>query len=451
MPPDKRRQRRPRKPHPIKLPEPVEVTITDLNGHGRGVSRVAGRTLFIDGGLPGERVLARYRQRRGKFDLGAVQQIIEPSSQRTAPQCRHFGRCGGCQLQHLNHSDQLHHKQLLLQRNLKRIGGVEPVHWLPTIHSRPWGYRRRARLAVRWLKKAGVAELGFRQSGSEQLVAIKQCPILAPPFQELLEPIAALIGELQARERIPQIELLAMDSANAINVHLLGEMTATDRETLRAFGGSHNLQIYRQPAGVETVESLSDGSALSYQLPASDLELHTQPGSFVQVNGDVNRQLIECALELLQLRPDDHVLDLFCGLGNFTLPLARQAMAVHGVEGSTAAIDLARRNADHNGIDNVDFDVADLSRCQRNSSWAAKNYDVVLLDPPRSGAQAVLPLVADSGASRVLYVSCHPGSLARDLGILVSEHGYQLESAGVVDMFPHTAHLESVALLTRNQ
>ncbi|MCV6606064.1 MAG: 23S rRNA (uracil(1939)-C(5))-methyltransferase RlmD, partial [Porticoccaceae bacterium] len=410
------------------------MEIHDLNHDGQGVCRHNGRTLFVSGGLPGERVVARYRQRRGKFDVAVVEEVIVPSAQRVEPRCRHFGRCGGCQLQHIDADTQRQHKQRLLLNTLQRIGGVAPRQQLPVIAANPWQYRRRARLAVRWLKKAGCAELGFRQSGSEQLVAIDQCPILAPPFDQLTKSLAGLVASLDGRERVRQIELLAIDSCNAINVHLLGQLSEADRTRLREFGLCHQLQVYRQPGGTDTIECLSEApQPLSYQVAAGDVQLQVTPGSFVQVNGAVNGLLIEQALQLLQLSGRERVLDLFCGLGNFTLPLARRASLVVGVEGSQTAIGLARKNAVANGIDNVEFQVADLSQCQRHRPWGKASYDVVLLDPPRSGAREVLPLVAASGASQVLYVSCHPGSLARDLGVLVNDCGYRLESVSAVD------------------
>ena len=441
--------RRPAATASAPLPPPVEVEIRDLNHDGQGVCRHGGRTLFVSGALPGEKVVARYRQRRGKFDVAVAEQIVEPSAQRVELNCRHFGRCGGCQLQHLEYSAQLQHKQQLLLSTLQRIGGVAPKEVLPVIAADPWQYRRRARLAVRWLKKAGCAELGFRQSGSEQLVAIRECPILAPPFHQLITPLTELVASLDGRQQVRQIELLAMDSGSAINVHLLGALSQEDKTRLREFGRSQQLQVYRQSGAADTVECLSESrQPLHYRLD-NDLQLGVAPGGFVQVNGAVNSQLVEQALQLLQLNGSERVLDLFCGLGNFTLPLARRASVVVGVEGSEQSIHLARNNAAGNGIDNVEFHVADLSQCQRHRPWGKARYDVVLLDPPRSGAREVLPLVAASGAGKVLYVSCHPGSLARDLNELVNNQGYLLEAVAAVDMFPHTAHLEALVLLTK--
>ncbi|MDM3871890.1 23S rRNA (uracil(1939)-C(5))-methyltransferase RlmD [Porticoccus sp. W117] len=443
-------RRRRQAPVAQELPPPVEVDIVDLNHDGQGVCRHQGRTLFVSGALPGERVLARYRQRRGKFDVAIAQQLISPSEQRVKPGCRHFGRCGGCQLQHLDGGAQRHHKQQLLLDTLQRIGGVTPRHVLPVVADHPWQYRRRARLAVRWLKKAGCAELGFRESGSEQLVAISECPILAPPFDQLIQPLAELVASLDGRERVRQIELLAMDSGNAVNVHMLGSLSEQDRLRLQTFGWDRQLQLYRQSGGTDTLEALSEpAQSLSYRVASDDVSLQVTPGSFVQVNGAVNNKLVDQALQLLQLNGSERVLDLFCGLGNFTLPLACRADFVVGVEGSQTAIDLAGNNVTANRIDNVEFHVADLSQCQRHRPWGKARYDVVVLDPPRSGAREVLPLVTASGAGKLLYVSCHPGSLARDLGVLVNDFGYQLESVAAVDMFPQTAHLEALVLLKK--
>ncbi|MGS2724722.1 23S rRNA (uracil(1939)-C(5))-methyltransferase RlmD [Porticoccus sp. GXU_MW_L64] len=446
--PGRRQRRRPVAAQ--ELPAPVEVDIVDLNHDGQGVCRHQGRTLFVSGALPGERVLARYRQRRGKFDLAVAQQVISPSEQRIEPGCRHFGRCGGCQLQHLDSTAQRHHKQQLLLNTLQRIGGVAPRKWLPVIAGHPWQYRRRARLAVRWLKKTGCVELGFRASGSEQLVAIGECPILAPPFDQLIQPLAELVASLDGCARVRQLELLAMDGCSAVNVHMLGQLSQRDRLRLQTFGDERQLQMYRQSGGIDTLEPVSDpAQPLSYSVAGGDLTLQVAPGSFVQVNGAVNNHLVDQALQLLQLNGSERVLDLFCGPGNFTLPLARRAGFVVAVEGSQTAIDLAAKNAAANAIDNVELHVADLSQCQRQRPWGKARYDAVLLDPPRSGAREVLPLVVASGAKSVVYVSCHPGSLARDLGVLVNDGGYQLESVAAVDMFPQTAHLEALVLLKK--
>lgn len=445
------RGRRPQqKRSPQSLPANTEVEIRDLSHEGRGVARVDERTLFVEGALPGERVEVRYQKRRGKFDEGVAVDVLIPSALRTEPSCPHFSRCGGCQLQHLTIQGQVDHKQQLLLRTLQRLGKVEPECILEPIAAEPWGYRRRARLAVRYLVKEDRVELGFRQAETDQLVPIKQCPVLMAPFSDLIPSLAELIQQLSCRKRIPQIELLAADNGNAVNLHMLAELTGADRDILGAFANQYQLAIYLQTGATDTVQSLQGNTGLlSYSLPDWGLDLKFMPGSFVQVNPEVNRRLIAKAIELLDLKGSEQVLDLFCGLGNFTLPLSRLAARVVGVEGSSKAIELAEQNAAHNGVVNSEFYVADLSINPGKARWARRSYDAVVLDPPRSGAAEMISWIGQSGVSKVLYISCHPGSLARDVGELVAGYGYRLKVAGAVDMFPHTSHLESVVLLEK--
>lgn len=431
--------------------QPETARITDLSHEGRGVAHVDGKTVFIDDALPGE-LVEWQRLKRGKnFDEGRLLRVIEPSPDRVEPRCAHFGMCGGCVLQHLSGEQQLQFKQRQLTESLARIGKVTPLEILPPLQAGTWGYRRRARLAARWVPKKNRTIVGFRERSTPYITDIKRCDVLQPPIDELIVPLSDLITALSVRNRVPQIEVAVADNAAALVVRVLEPLTDADMELLRRFGHEHSVQMFLQPGGYETVAPLTEGAPLEYRLPSFDLTLQFLPTDFVQVNGPLNLQMIDRALELLKPTADDRVLDLFCGLGNFSLPLARRAGQVVGVEGEASLVARARANAERNSLGNAQFFTANLADENIGSAaWAGK-FDKVLLDPPRAGAKEVLPLVAKSEADTVLYISCHPGSLARDAGILVHEHGYKLQAAGVMDMFPHTAHVESAAWFVRNR
>jgi 23S rRNA (uracil1939-C5)-methyltransferase len=314
----------------------------------------------------------------------------------------------------------------------------------------PWGYRRKARLSVKFVEKKGRVLVGFRESNGRYVADITRCEVLHPAVGERIQAITALIETLDAKRDIPQIEVAAGDDLVALIFRHLQPLSVHDRDALVEFGKTHELGIYLQPGGIDSVAPLwPEAARLSFRLPAYQVELDFQPLDFIQVNAGMNRRMIDHALSLLDPQPADRVLDLFCGLGNFTLPLARRAARVAGVEGEAGLVRRAAENARRNNIDNVDFFSADLAADQRATPWAKADYDLLLLDPPRSGAAAVLEYLPKRGVRRVVYVACHPGSLARDAGILVEQHGFRLASAGVMDMFPHTAHVESIALFER--
>ena len=424
--------------------------IADLSHDGRGVAHVEGKTVFIDDALPGERV-EWLRVKRGRnFDEGRLARVLEPSADRVEPRCTHFGVCGGCVLQHLAPQRQLEFKQRQLYEALTRIGKVTPEQILPPLHGNVWNYRRRARLAARWVPKKERTVVGFRERNTSFITDVKRCEVLLPPVDSLVEPLSLLLTALSVRNRVPQIEVAVADNAVALVVRVLEELTAADRELLLQFAREHGVQIYLQPGGYDTVAPLTEVAPLEYRLPQFDVTVRFQPSDFVQVNGELNVQMVARAVELLAPAAGERVLDLFCGLGNFSLPLARSGAHVVGVEGEAELVERARANAVLNGIDTIEFVRGDLAQPSVGDAiWARQSYDKVLLDPPRAGALAVLPVIARCGASEVLYVSCHPGSLARDAGILVHEHGFTLRAAGVMDMFPHTAHVESAALFTR--
>jgi 23S rRNA (uracil1939-C5)-methyltransferase len=427
----------------------VEAEITDLTHDGRGVAHLDGKAVFVTGALAGERVRLRMTGRHRHYDEAAVETILQPSPHRVVPRCAHFGVCGGCALQHLDPAAQIAAKQRVLLENLERIGKVQPQVVLPPLTDQPWGYRRKARLSVKYVDKKGKVLVGFRENNGRYVADIQRCDVLHPAVGERIAALSALIGTLEARREIPQIEVAAGDDCVALVLRHLHPLTEKDRAALVQFGREHGLAIFLQPGGIDSVEALEPTDArLSFHV-GDGLELEFRPLDFVQVNAGMNRRMIDLALELLGPQATDRVLDLFCGLGNFTLPLARRAAHVTGVEGEAGLVRRAGENARRNGIENVQFVTGDLATDQRAAPWARIDYDLLLLDPPRSGAEAVLEYLPRKATRRIVYVSCHPASLARDAGTLVHRHGLILQSAGVMDMFPHTAHVESIAMFAR--
>lgn len=431
--------------------EPVEVEITDLAHDGRGVGRVEDKVTFVHGALPGEHVSARLTGRNRRFDEAITLDVESSSAERVEPECRWFGYCGGCALQHLDHGAQLKWKQQRLAGNLRRIGQVEPREWMTPIRATPWNYRRRARLSVRNVPGKGRVLVGFREIGGRYVADIEACRVLHPAFAGRLMDLSDLIGRLSIPDRIPQIECAAGDDSAAIVLRHLDPLTADDEHALVEWAKRTSIAVWLQSAGPDSVTRLwPEQHRLSYRLDAFGLELAFHPQQFVQVNAEVNRQLTQRAVEWMDPGPDDRVLDLFCGLGNFSLPLATRAGRVLGVELDPGLVASAGSNAAANGLDNANFIAADLMRPIEELDWMRRPFDGVLIDPPRSGAAEVLPIVAASGAPKVVYISCDPATLARDAGALVGEYGYHLEQAGVADMFPHTAHVESMALFRRD-
>lgn len=430
--------------------ELVEAEITALSPEGRGVAHVDGETVFIHGALPGERVTFRYLRRRRGIGEGDVVEVLQPSPERIEPACAHFSICGGCSLQHVSPERQRQLKSEVLQTQLERIGRVSPEEWLSPLSGNPWGYRRKARLGVKLVPKKGGVLVGFRERGSSFIAALDACEVLDPRVGHKLPELARLIEGLSVARQLPQIEVAIGDDAVGLVFRHLAPLTPADKEALIAFGQQHDFLMFLQPGNESTVRLLwPEQGGLSYRLPDFDVEVAFRPTDFTQVNADINRLMVARAIELLDPQPQESVLDLFCGLGNFTLPLARRAKQVVGVEGEAGLVARARENAVRNGLENCDFHVADLSRDVRDLPWMQQNYDKLLLDPARSGAAELIPQIAGLGAGRIVYVSCNPATLARDAGMLVHEHGYRLRSAGIIDMFPHTAHVESIAVFER--
>jgi 23S rRNA (uracil1939-C5)-methyltransferase len=426
-----------------------EARVEGLTHEGEGVVH-GGKTAFVAGALPGERIRFQRTRRHRQHDDAALIEVFEASPARVVPRCPHFGVCGGCVLQHLAPAAQLAAKEGELRDALTRVSRVTPARWLDPLDGPHWGYRRRARLGAKFVRKKGVVVVGFRERAAPLIAQLRSCDVLAPPAGALIAPLAAMLTELSIREHVPQIEVAVATNGTALVLRVLQAPSPQDVARLEAFGAEYRVRLFLQPAGLDSVRELGlPAEPLHYRLPRFDLELQFAPTDFIQVNAAVNEALVQRAIELLELTPAARVLDLYCGLGNFSLPLARHAARVVGVEGDGTLVARARGNARHNGLSNTEFHVADLDAPPAASPpWLQHGYSHVLLDPPRTGAREMLAAVARIAPQRLLYISCHAGTLARDLGVLVHEHGYTLAAAGVVDMFPHTAHVESLALLT---
>lgn len=433
-------------------PGPFEADIVDLASDARGVGRDAeGKTVFVADSLPGEQVRYRRRRRRRQHDEGVVDTVFRAAPERVEPRCPHFGVCGGCALQHLDPDAQIRFKEGQILDALKRVGGVAPDAVLPPVTGRRWNYRRRARLGVKHVPAKGGTLVGFRERGSPFVAVLETCHVLVSQVGDRLVALQQLIDSLSIRERLPQIEVAAGDHAIALVLRVLDPPTEADRERLTAFGRETGLWFYLQPGGPDTIVPLqADAPALDYALPEFDVRIGFEPTDFVQIHAEVNQAMVAQALRLLQPGATDRVLELFAGIGNFSLPLARHAGEVVTVEGEGGLVTRARHNAEANGLDNVACHTGDLFEPSEQAAWLQGGADKLLLDPPRSGAREVLPAAAALAPERIVYCSCHPATLARDAATLVHEHGYRLAAAGAVDMFPHTAHAEAMALFTKD-
>ena len=441
--------RRFRKP---KLPQgDFEAQIQSLSHDGKGVARIDEKATFIQGALAGEKITFRYTNRKKSYDEGLVTSVIEASPDRVQPKCAHYEICGGCSLQHLDADKQIEAKQQVLLDNLEHIGKVSAQSILPPLtNDSVWGYRRKARLGVKNVPKKGKVLVGFRERASSFVADLTLCPVLHPRVGELLPQLSELVEGLSINAKLPQVEVAMDDDQCVLIFRILEGLTDTDAAAIKAFGEAHDIIPYTQCGGPDTVIPLSGIPAdLHYALPDQNLELGFLPGDFTQVNTDINRKMINRALDMLDLNQNDTVLDLFCGVGNFTLPLATQAGTVVGVEGDEGLVQRAKSNAERNKLANVDFYAANLYEELKPQPWLNQHFTKALIDPPRSGALEILPLINKMGIETLLYISCYPGTLARDAGVLVNEMGYTLVSAGVMDMFPHTGHVESIALFKK--
>jgi len=429
------------------------LQIESLDQEGRGIARRDGKVIFIEGALPGESVEIETYRKKAAFEVAVATTIRNESASRTTPGCEFFGLCGGCSLQHMDSRTQVAAKQRVLEDNLLHIGKVTPEQILPAIHGPAWGYRHRARLTSRYVFKKGGALVGFHEKRSSYVADMRSCEVLPPRISALLLPLRALVSSLSIHARMPQIELAITQTADVLVLRNLDPVTPEDEDKLRVFADTHRVVFYLQPAGPESAQLFYPPSAdaLFYTLPEFDVQIHFRPTDFTQVNHSINQVLVRRALNLLAPQPGERIADLFCGLGNFTLPIARSGASVIGIEGSAGLIKRAQENAQRNGLaGNTQFLTMDLFKIDA-AQWAALGkFDKLLIDPPRDGAMELVKLIGSDGPRRIVYVSCSPSTLARDAEVLVAVHGYKLRAAGIVNMFPHTAHVESIALFERD-
>ncbi len=444
----------------------LDVESLDLEAQGVA-HRADGKVVFIEGALPGERVQVQVARKKNQWEQGQISALARASAQRVQPGCPHFGlhagACGGCKMQHLHPAAQVAVKQRVLEDSLWHLAKVKPERVLRPIEGPAWGYRDRARLSVRFVAKKGTVLVGFHERKSRYVAEMSECPVLPPHVSRMLLPLRELIGSMEQRDRLPQIELALGDVVTALVLRHLEPLSAADGQRLRNFGAAHGVQWWLQPKGPDTVHLLDEGcpggQELAYTLPEFGITMPFKPTDFTQVNPHINRVLVARAMRLLDPQPHERVIDWFCGLGNFTLPLATRARAVLGIEGSAALLVRARENAQRNGLaQRTAFEARNLFEMGPEDLRSVGAADGWLVDPPREGAFALVKALADLHGSagwaaprRIVYVSCNPATLARDAGLLVHQAGYRCAQAGVVNMFPHTAHVESMAVFDRKE
>ena len=433
----------------------MAVLIESLDREGRGIARVEGKAIFIEGGLPGETVSYSSYRRKPSYEQAVATAIHEASAARELPRCPHFGVCGGCSMQHLELHSQVAAKQRVLEDNLWHIGKVRAETMLRAIYGQAWGYRHRARLSVRLVPKKGGVLVGFHERKSSFIADMGSCEVLPRRISDLIRPLRELIAGLSIATRLPQIELAVGEAVTVLVLRILDPLHAEDENALRAFAARHGIQFWLQSAGPDSAVPAFAQQAppLYYALPEFGVQIHFRPTDFTQVNHAVNRILVRRAMALLDPRPGERVADLFCGLGNFSLPIASRGAQVLGVEGSAELVRRAEDNARSNGLAaRARFQVANLfdaASCAPFGASDGGNFDKLLIDPPRDGAVEVVKALGEGGPRRIVYVSCDPATLARDAEVLVHVTGYRLVAAGVINMFPHTSHVESIALFDK--
>ena len=428
------------------------LTIESLDQEGRGIARRDGKAVFIEGALPGETVSYSVYRKKASYELATLGSVLRESASRVAPRCPYFGVCGGCSLQHFDTRAQVAVKQRVLEDSLWHIGRVRPEQMLPAIHGPAWGYRHRARFAVRYVPKKGGALVGFHEKRSSYVADMASCEVLPPRISALIRPLRDLVSALSIRSRLPQIEVALGAEADVLVLRVLEPLLPPDVELLRGFAAQHRVRLYLQPGGPETAAPMTaaDDTDLHYALPEFDLRIGFSPTEFTQVNPAVNGVLVRRALALLDPQPGERVADVFSGVGNFALAIARSGATVVGVEGSEDLVRRAALNAEMNGLSaSASFVARDLYRGAGDPLAGLGRFDRMLLDPPRDGAVELVKALPDDGPLRLVYVSCNPGTLARDAAVLTQAHGYRLSAAGVVNMFPHTSHVESIAVFDR--
>lgn len=432
---------------------PMKTAVVEsLDQEGRGVARDEGKVMFIDGALTGETVAYSVYRKKPSFNLAQTTQVVRPSFTRVAPRCRYFGVCGGCSMQHLEPGAQVAAKQRILEDNLRHIAKLKPERILPAVHGPYWGYRHRARLSVRHVVKKGGVLVGFHERRSSYVADMESCEVLPPAVSALLKPLRLLVSGLSVRDRLPQIEVAVTERHIVLVLRILEPLNPQDEAMLREFAEEHGVWIWLQPAGPASAHPFHPpaGDGLSYHLSEYAVEIAFGPTQFTQVNPGINQVLVRRAVNLLDPQPGQRVADLFCGLGNFSLPLARRGARVVGYEGNTELIQSARDNAQRNGLGQLaEFIEANLFEADEAWLQVQGRFDKMLIDPPRDGAVGLVKGLGEDAPQRIVYVSCNPATLARDAAVLVHAKGYSLRAAGVVNMFPHTAHVESIALFER--
>tara|TARA_R110002110_G_scaffold404606_1_gene623052 strand:- start:58649 stop:59953 length:1305 start_codon:yes stop_codon:yes gene_type:complete len=434
------------------MAEPLELEITAMSSEGRGIAEHNGKKVFVLGALPGETVMAQVYKQQSRFMEAKTNSVMKASEKRVDPICEHFGECGGCQLQHMSVTDQVSHKQAELQKMLAHLN-IQPNVWAAPITGPTEGYRYKARIGVRYVPKKGGTLVGFRESHSNKIVEMNTCAVLHPKVGHNIEELKTLINDLSIKDQVPQIEIAVGGDEVALVFRHLEPFAETDLIKIQAFCEVHGLSFYCQPKGPDTVHKLWPKSDinLSYNLEQFNIKMDFHPLDFTQVNPDMNQKMIAQAIDWLDITQEDSILDLFCGLGNFTLPLAKFAGSVVGVEGEMRMVNKAKANAKNNEIHNTDFYAANLFENFDKAEWLAKPYSKLLLDPPRSGAAEVIAKIEAFDVERILYVSCQTSTFVRDAAQLVQEKGYRLEKIGIMDMFPHTKHVETMGLFIRDK
>lgn len=437
----------------VVIEAPDAVQIESVDQEGRGIAHADGKVIFIEGAITGERVRYASYKRKASFEMAEAIAILKTSSLRTEPTCIHFGVCGGCSMQHLDAVAQVAVKQRILEDNLERIGKVEAETILPPIHGMPWGYRQRARLSVRYVQKKGKVLVGFHEKRSSFVADLSRCEVLTSKISALIPKLSDLVGELSIRERLPQIEVACGDKVDVLVIRNMDPITAEDETKLRTFADMHGIQFWLQPKGPDTCYPFHplDAPPLTYTLPEFGVEMPFAPTEFTQVNHQLNRVMVHRALTLLAPQAGERIADFFCGLGNFTLPIARSGAQVLGVEGSPALVRRGQQSAAHNGLsNNTQFMAMNLFEMNEEELAKLGRFDKWLVDPPRDGAVELLKAITpETAPRRIVYVSCNPATLARDAAVLVQVHGYRLLSAGVMNMFPQTSHVESIAVFSK--
>ncbi len=433
------------------------ATIESLDQEGRGVTHVDGKAIFVDGALPLERVTFQSHQIKPSYEVANTISVLKQSNQRVTAKCQYFGYCGGCKLQHLDFAAQVAAKQRLLENDLRHIGKVKAENMLPPLYGPTWGYRHKARLSVKYVQKKQRVLVGFIEKATSFVADMQSCEVLVPEVSALISPLQALILQLSLKDKIPQIELAVGEPVDnqpviVLIIRILDALTVEDEKLLKVFADQHAIQIWTQSKGPDTIQPFYplDAPRLQYSLPEFGLVYPFKPNEFTQVNPQINQVMIRRAMQLLSPQAHERIADFFCGIGNFTLPIARSGAKVLGLEGLANLVERANESAQLNHIENAQFGVADLFKMTEQSLTALGQFDKWLIDPPRDGAYELVKSIQDSNApQRIVYVSCNPATLARDAGVLVNEKNYLLKSAGVINMFPHTSHVESIALFER--